>query len=147
MFSPGPTRRLAQAVLLGLLLTATAACEEDEGPSAEDELEFVAIRLQLGDAVFTSTGGSPLTPAPTLGRGNRPVSVTALDAAGAVVNLTSDYTLNITQVSGVAVPFTRTTNLSGTLNAATPGQAVLRLQIVHQGHADYEISQLTINVN
>jgi hypothetical protein len=139
-------RRSSGIVALGLLLTGLTACEEDEGP--EEEPEIAAIRLVIGPATINSTGGNPPATTPSIARGTHNVTVTALAANGSTITLGSDFELRILQVSGVALPFTRTGALTGTINAAAAGQGVVTVQIFHlgEGHEDYEVAALTINV-
>jgi hypothetical protein len=125
-------------VALGLVITATTACDDDP-VEVEEEEEIVEVTLTIGGVSRTSVNEQNPSSPTTIPAGTHTVTVSARGEVTQNFDL-GEFELRITP-SGAGVTFTRTGALTGTLAVPNAGSFTFRLELFHleEQHVDYTV--------
>lgn len=143
-------KTFSRLAAFALLVPALVLGACDDSPTDEDdEPEIATLALTLGGQLVTINEGGGVTSGQLrIAIGSTPVSVQALTATGAVINLGNEFQLDVIPDASGRITFTRTGDYTGTLTANSAGTAVVKIGLLHKDddHYDFGLHSHTFTV-
>jgi hypothetical protein len=149
MFMRKP-RRLLAMFAMALLVSFTAACDDDPAAEEEDPADLIeTMRLTVGAQVINvrkadgNVTGGPIVKGP----GATTITATFLDASGNTVSgLDAEFELRVTSGNTAFVTFTGVSAFAGTLNRVAAGSTTLTVGLFHAGEQHFDVGPFPVAI-